>query len=64
LTRRLGIEVKLGGHALDDAAGSLLRLAERRIARPPAALAIVTGTGYAHRRPDGVDVIPLGTLKP
>lgn len=60
----LGIEAKLGNHAIDEAATSLRRLAERRIAHPPQALAVVTGTGYAYQRPDGVNVIPLGTLGP
>ena len=60
-------EVKLGHRAIDDAAATLLRLAERvdieRHGRP-AALAVVTGWGYAYRRADGVDVIPIGTLAP
>lgn len=60
----LGIEVKLGSHAIDDAAMSLRRLAERRVARSPEALVIITGTGYAYRREDGVNVIPLGTVCP
>ncbi|MQA62288.1 MAG: DUF4143 domain-containing protein [Actinophytocola sp.] len=60
----IGIEVKLGSHAIDAAAASLLALAERRIARPPQTLAIITGSGYAYQRSDGVNVIPLGTLKP
>ena len=60
----LGIEVKLGSHAIDDAAASLRTLGERRIARPPEALAVITSIEYAYRRPDGVDVIPLAALKP
>jgi hypothetical protein len=60
----LGAEVKLGGYAIDGAAQALTRLAERRVARAPAALAVITGTEYAYRRPDGVDVVPLGTLCP
>lgn len=60
----LGIEVKLGNHAIDDAAAALRRLAERRVAHPPHALAVITGTGYAYQRSDGVNVIPLGTLAP
>lgn len=59
----LGIEVKLGAHAVDEAAAALRNLAERRIAQPPQALAIITATEYAYQRPDGVNVIPLATLK-
>lgn len=60
----LGIEVKLGTHAVDEAAAALLKLAERRIAQPPQALVVITATEYAYRRPDTVNVIPLGALKP
>ncbi|MGD9696090.1 MAG: ATP-binding protein [Thermoleophilia bacterium] len=56
-------EVKLGAAAVDDAARSLLRLAER-VFRPPAALAVVTAGAYAYTRDDGVAVIPLGCLGP
>lgn len=60
-------EVKLGPRAIDGAAAALLRLASRvdfeRHGRP-AALAVITGWGYAYRRADGVDVIPIGTLAP
>lgn len=60
-------EVKLGQRAIDDAAASLLRLAERvdveRHGRP-VALGVITGWGYAYRRADGIDVIPVGTLAP
>jgi predicted AAA+ superfamily ATPase len=60
-------EVKLGHQTIDAAAAALLRLAERvdvdRHGRP-AALGVITGWGYAYRRPDGVDVIPIGTLAP
>jgi len=60
-------EVKLGQRAVDDAAAALLRLAERVDSKrhgKPVTLAVVTGWGYAHRRADGVDVIPIGTLGP
>jgi len=61
------IEVKLGVGQVDDAAHSLLRLAERVASDPhgaPLLLAVVIGRGIAHRRPDGVLVIPVGTLGP
>ena len=60
-------EVKLGPGAVDEAARSLLRVAERvDIERhgPPAALVVITGWGYGYRRPDGVSVVPIGALAP
>jgi predicted AAA+ superfamily ATPase len=60
-------EVKLGSAAIDDAAASLLRLAARVDQDrhgPPAVLGVITGWGYGYRRPDGVDVIPIGALAP
>jgi predicted AAA+ superfamily ATPase len=60
-------EVKLGPGAVDDAARSLRRLAQRvdttRLGQP-AALVVVTGWGYGYRRPDGVSVVPIGVLGP
>lgn len=58
-------EVKLGQAQVDRAAANLLRLAARidpDLHGPPAALAVITGWGYAYRRPDGVAVIPIGAL--
>jgi predicted AAA+ superfamily ATPase len=60
-------EVKLGPGAVDDGARSLLRLAERVDTSrhgQPAALVVVTGWGYGYRRPDGVCVVPVGSLGP
>jgi predicted AAA+ superfamily ATPase len=59
-----GFEVKLGGNLVDAAAAALIRLASTRIATAPRALAVITGTEYGYRRPDGVWVIPLGCLGP
>jgi hypothetical protein len=42
----------------------LTRLAETRLTRPPSVLAVITGTEFGYRRPDGVWVIPLGCLGP
>ena len=60
-------EVKLGQGAIDDAAVTLTRFANKidtEQAGRPAFLAVITATGYAYRRPDGIDVIPIGTLGP
>jgi len=59
-----GFEVKLGGSLVDEAAAALLRMAATRVSRAPTALAVITGTEYGYRRPDGVWVIPLGCLGP
>lgn len=29
-----------------------------------ATLVVITGTGYAYRREDGVNVVPIGALRP
>lgn len=65
--RWAALEVKLGAGSVDNAAASLLRFRQKvdteRVG-PPAFLAVVTATGYAYTRPDGVQVIPIGTLGP
>lgn len=63
----LPIEIKLGGTAnIELAAQSLLRLRQRvdvnRIGKP-VKMVVVTGTGYAYERPDGVTVVPVGALR-
>jgi hypothetical protein len=65
--RWAAFEVKLGPGAVEGAASTLRRLADRVDARrhgEPLALAIITGWGPAYRRPDGVSVVPIGTLGP
>ena len=62
------VEIKLGGpDAIDKGAESLLRLRaklEGGRTSPPARLAVITATGYAYERPDGVCVVPLTSLRP
>lgn len=60
-------EAKMGIGAVEDASATLLTLAAKiDTARtpPPAVLCVVTGNGFAHRRKDGVCVVPLSTLCP
>ena len=60
-------EVKMNPGDADKAAASLLSFAEKvdqGKAGPPAALGVITSTGFAYRRPDGVTVLPIGTLGP
>jgi len=58
-------EIKLGIGAVDAAAENLLKFAEKidtaRV-KAPAALTVITGNGFACRRPDGVNVVPISTL--
>lgn len=65
----IAVEVKLSpaSHAVESAARSLLRL--RRKTAPEraadlAAMLVVTSTGAAYRRPDGVQVAPITALAP
>ncbi len=49
------------------AAAALLSFAEKvdqSKAGPPTALGVITSTGFAYRRPDGVSVLPIGSLGP
>jgi predicted AAA+ superfamily ATPase len=64
--RWAAIEVKLGSAKIDEAATHLKSLVERVDVQKmtnPSFLAVVTGTEFAYRRPDGVFVIPLGCLR-
>ena len=66
--RWAAMEVKLGGReAIDKAAASLLRLRARVDSASqglPSRLIVVTATGYAFERPDGVCVVPITSLGP
>ncbi|MDR3121924.1 MAG: DUF4143 domain-containing protein [Clostridiales bacterium] len=58
-------EIKLGIGAVDDAANNLLKLAAKidtEKTKAPTALTVITGNGFAYRRPDDVNVVPLSTL--
>lgn len=61
----LAVEVKLGNSMANAAAESLRKFASRidtAKAPAPSALVVITANGFAHRRPDGVYVVPLTTL--
>lgn len=61
------VEVKLGAGMVDSAAITLRAFADivdTARCGPPSFLAVVTGNGYGLRRPDGVDVVPIGALGP
>lgn len=65
--RWAAFEVKLGQAQADEAAESLLTFS-RRIdtakCGEPSCLAVIVATGFGYLRPDGVAVIPIGTLGP
>lgn len=65
--RWAAFEVKLNPRDVDSAAASLLRFAakvETLHHGAPACLGVITSSGAGGRRPDGVDVIPIGALGP
>ncbi len=65
--RWAAFEIKLGAGLVEEGAASLRRFRDVIDARKtgaPLALAVITGTGYGYRRPDGIDVIPIGALAP
>jgi predicted AAA+ superfamily ATPase len=58
-------EVKMGFNAQDEAASNLLTFAEKidqdKMGKP-AALTVISANGFACRRKDGVNVVPLSVL--
>ncbi len=60
-------EIKMGVGAVDGASANLLALAgkiDTGKTQPPSVLCVVTGNGFAHRRKDGVCVVPLAAMGP
>lgn len=60
-------ELKLNPRAVDEAATALLRFSanvDTHRHGQPAVLGVITSSGNAGRRPDGVHVIPIATLGP
>ncbi|MCY3540104.1 MAG: DUF4143 domain-containing protein [bacterium] len=66
--RWAAVEIKLGGRAgIEQGARALLRLRDKidqEVHGPPARLIVLTATGYAFERPDGVGVVPITALVP
>lgn len=61
------IKIKLGEGQVEQAAANLQRFSEQIDSTrcgPPAFLAVICAKGYGYRRPDGVQVIPIGALGP
>lgn len=60
-------EVKMNPADADKAAASLLSFSnkvDQGNVGAPATLGVITSSGFAHRRPDGVHVLPIGALGP
>lgn len=62
------VEIKLGGDKLIEEGATTLKQLKDKIdttkMKEPSFLLVLTGTGdYAYRRPDGVYIVPIGTLK-
>ncbi len=62
-------EIKLGANEVDTGAENLLSIEEKfredKKSRQPSALCVICGLSNAiYRRPDGVIVVPITTLKP
>ena len=65
--RWAAFEVRLGTGRIDSAAATLLRFADRvdtSRCGEPATLGVIVHSGYGYTRPDGVAVIPIGSLGP
>jgi len=65
--RWAAFEVKLGANKIEEAAAALTKFSrdiDTSITGSPVSLAVITATGYSHRRADGIDVIPIGALGP
>jgi predicted AAA+ superfamily ATPase len=58
-------EIKLGTGMIEEAAQNLQKLAnniDTRKTKPPQSLNIIVGTGISYTRPDGINVISVGSL--
>ncbi len=67
--RWAAFEIKLAatGAMIEKAAANLLKLSadvDLQVVGQPKALVVITGSGYAYTRPDGVRVVPIWNLAP
>ncbi|MGH2916335.1 MAG: ATP-binding protein [Solirubrobacteraceae bacterium] len=65
--RWAAFEIKLGAGRIDSAVATLktfLKQIDFDRSGPPATRGVIVGQGYAYRRPDGINVIPIGALGP
>lgn len=60
----IAFEIKMGGSRIDQAAADLVKLRDTRVDDAPNALVVLTMSGSAYQRPDGVWVVPLDQLGP
>ncbi|HEV2952762.1 MAG TPA: DUF4143 domain-containing protein [Candidatus Dormibacteraeota bacterium] len=64
--RWAAFEVKLGGGLVEEGVSTLKKFVNRidtAKCGQPAALAVITGTGYAYTRPDGIAILPITALR-
>lgn len=64
--RWAAVEVKLGSRMIEEAAANLKKLKKKvdeKHENTLSFLAVITGTGIAYTREDGIHVIPIGCLK-
>jgi hypothetical protein len=60
------VEVKLGNKQIEESANNLIKLSQKvdtEKMNPPVFLMVLTGGNVAYQRPDGVLVVPIGSLK-
>jgi len=60
------VEIKMGAKEIEDAAKNLKTLRDKidlDKMREPSFLMVLTGTGFAYRREDGVQIVPIGCLR-
>jgi predicted AAA+ superfamily ATPase len=65
--RWVAFEIKLAPGRIGEGAESLRRFVAKidtAMTGEPAALGVITGSGYGYVREDGIHVIPIGALKP
>ena len=62
-----GVEIKLGANQIDEAAKNLVRInnqIEKEGGTPAKSLIVICGlTNASYKRPDGVYVVPITSLK-